>query len=529
MPTSEDASRSVSEYLAIFRRRFWLIALVFLVSVGMATAYTLHQPTLYRSSMRIVIGQEGGTFQLNVGNVADTFTQTMSDLIQTDVVARGTIRKLGLDITPNDLLDHLNVTTKPETSVMSVSYDDNDRARGVRVLSTLGDVFTSLVAQRLASPNRGNSNLAVTATVFDFAHSIPGQVQPKPTRTVAVAVVLGLFLGLLAALGREQFDDTIRSVEDAERAFGQTATATLPPGIVGYRPFDPSSAKRQDPVLTELAIQRLRASIRWSAETREARTVLVTSPNPEEGKTTISANLALVMATEGYNVILVEADLRHPTLHRYLGMPARTQGAGLEEIMGGEMSPSEALVEIPVPAKLFATFRAEGDAPAPRYRAHGESRASGRLRAIMAHSHSTQPTEFSLAATARLIDDLRSRADYVIIDSPPILVVPDAYPFAVTADMVLAVVRCGRSAGKAVAALSKSLERLRVRRVELVVTEADAGFNQPYYYGDRVRAGRQTSATTVRGVTSRSRSGGNGDGHGRSSLPSTSPTQRRSR
>ena len=98
-----------------------------------------------------------------------------------------------------------------------------------------------------------------------------------------------------------------------------------------------------------------------------------------------------------------------------------------------------------------------------------------------------QPSEFGLARTAELLEELRSRADYVIVDTPPILLVPDAYPFVATADIVMAVVRSGRSSSRAVEALSRTLQRLRARRVELVVSEAEDGFAQPYHYAYRPR------------------------------------------
>ena len=98
MPSAEEAPRSLTDYLAIIRRRAWLTALVAVVTVGGAAAYTFRQPTLYRASMKIVIGQQGGAFQLNVGNVAGTFTQTMSDLLQSDVVAKDVIDRLYLGL-----------------------------------------------------------------------------------------------------------------------------------------------------------------------------------------------------------------------------------------------------------------------------------------------------------------------------------------------------------------------------------------------------------------------------------------------
>lgn len=502
MPSVEEPSRSLSDYLAILRRRLWLTALVLLVTVGAAAAFTFRQPVLYRSTMKLVVGVQGGLFPTDVGNVADQFTQTMNDLLQSDIVARSAIRQLRLSIQPQELLSRLHVNTKPDTAVLVVSYDDTDADRGRRTLASIGSVFTRLVDESLAPQKEGN--LAVTVKVFNPSHVLPGQVQPKPLRNLAVATALGLILGLLAAFVREQLDDTIRSVEQAEQAFGQMATVTLSPGIVGYHPFDRGQGKRADPVLTELALQRLRASILWSPEAAEARTLLVTSANPAEGKTTIAANLAVLMVIEGRNVVVVDADLRHPTLFRYLGMPLPMGDLSLDAVMAGHVSPLEALVEIPVPARAFTSL--DGDQRRMESWTHTrrEPPASGRLRAILAAPGRGQPAEFGLARSIEMMELLRRDADVVIVDGPPILVVPDAYPFAASVDTVVAVVRNGQASVKATAALSRTLERLRARRVELVVTDAESSVAQTYYYGYQP-AGPASHRSAGRQAASRSR------------------------
>jgi capsular polysaccharide biosynthesis protein/Mrp family chromosome partitioning ATPase len=480
MPTSEESYRTLSDYLAVIRRRMLLIVLVTLVTIGAAAGLTFRQPTLYRSGMKLVVGVQGGLLPIDVGNVADQFTQTMSDLLQSEVVASSVIRDLDLHMSAQDLLSRLHITTKPDTAVLVVTYDDTVRSRSQSVLADIGAVFTTLVDQRLSTQDKGN--LAVSVKVFNPSHLLPGRVQPKPVRNLAVAAMLGLILGLLAGFVREQFDDTVRGVEEAEQAFGQVATVTLSPGIVGYHPFD-RQGKRADPILTELALQRLRATVLWSPESTEAaRTLLVTSANPAEGKTTIAANLAVLMVIEGRNVIVVDADLRHPTLYRFLGMPLPLGDLSLGAVMDGQMSPTEALVEIPVPARAYTSM--DGDQRLDSWQqTRREAPASGRLRAILAAPGRVRTAEFGLARSVEVIEALRRDADVVIFDCPPILVVPDAYPFAASVDMVVAVVRNGQASRKATAAFSRTLERLRTRRTELVVTEAESSVAQAYYYG----------------------------------------------
>src|SRR5919201_1132214 len=87
MSTNEESERDLAGYVAIVRRRLWLALLVMVVTIGAAGAYTFHQPVLYRAKMKIVVGVNGGVLPLDVGNVADQFSQTMSDLLSSDIVA----------------------------------------------------------------------------------------------------------------------------------------------------------------------------------------------------------------------------------------------------------------------------------------------------------------------------------------------------------------------------------------------------------------------------------------------------------
>jgi capsular polysaccharide biosynthesis protein/Mrp family chromosome partitioning ATPase len=521
MATAQEPARTLADYLAIVRRSLALSVAIVLATVGAAAFYTFRQPTLYEATMKIVVGQRGGIFQPGLGDVANQFTQTMSDLLESQVVAGGAIQQLHLSITPQELLSQLSVHTKPSSTVIDVFYDDTDASRGVQTLGAVGDVFSSLVDERLS---RGNASLAVSATVFNPAHALPGKVQPKPIRNLAVATILGILLGLLVAVAREQIDDTIRSVDRAEAAFGQTATATVPPAMVGIQLFDRAATRKRDPILTELALQRLRASILFSPDRQEARTLLVTSASPEEGKTTIAASLAILLAYEGHNVIAVDGDLRRPTLHRYLGMPAPTRPAALDALLSGTVSIRQALVDVPVPTKTFATT---GDPGAVSIRS--EPISPGRLRAVLSPSSRRRMPEHGLARTIEVIDELKSLADFVIFDSPPILVVPDAYSLAATVDVVVAIVRNGRTSAKAASAMSRTLDRLRSRRVELVITDAEPVYGGAYQYGHRPEGeGQRRGGNGFVGVGGdRRRMGGNGASRVREQEPADRSPQDR--
>ena len=187
-------------YLAIVGR-LWLVALVTLLAVAAAAAYTKTQPPVYRASMKIVVGQGTSFFQPDSANATEPFTQTMSDLVKSDVVAGLVIQRQQLDISSSALLNNLTVTTQPLSAVLDVSYDDTDQVRGQRILAEVGQVFGELVQVRLNQPDKTTQKtLPVSVAVFDPAHTLPTPIRPKPALYLGVATVLGMALGLVATL-----------------------------------------------------------------------------------------------------------------------------------------------------------------------------------------------------------------------------------------------------------------------------------------------------------------------------------------
>ncbi len=191
-------------YLAIVGR-LWLVALVTLLAVAAATAYTKMQPPVYRASMKIVVGQGATFFPPDTANATEPFTQTMSDLLKSDVVADLTIKRLQLDTTTATVLNNLTVTTQPLSAVLDVSYDDTDQVRGQRILAEVGQVFSELVQDRFNQTDKTTAKTPpVSVAVFDPAHTLPTPIRPKPALYLGVATVLGLALGLVATLALAQ-------------------------------------------------------------------------------------------------------------------------------------------------------------------------------------------------------------------------------------------------------------------------------------------------------------------------------------
>ena len=185
-------------------RQAWLVTIVMVICVGAAAVYTKQEHPVYRATMKVVVGQADSFFQPDVANATEIYTQTMSDLVKSDVVATTVVDRLHMDIDATVVINNLQVTTQPSAAVLQISYDDTDAARGQRTLEEVGSVFIEAVHDRLAPTFAEQGKPAISVTVFDPAHTLPGVVRPKPLLNLGGAAALGLVLGILAAVIRVQ-------------------------------------------------------------------------------------------------------------------------------------------------------------------------------------------------------------------------------------------------------------------------------------------------------------------------------------
>ena len=513
-PALTDPQPAIRQYVDVLRRQFWLIALTTVITVASAAALVSSQDPVYQASMKVVVGQGGGVFEPEFGGAVQPFTQTMTNLLESDIIARRVIEKLGLEQTPKEFLDDLHVSSRPESSVLEVSYQDTDKERAVASLDEVGTIFTRLVEERLSARLRRESLPAVTVSIWDDAHLEADRVSPNPARSLAFATVLGLALGLVLAFARDSLDERIRGRRDAERAFGAPVVGALPSGVRGATPLLVGGEGRRTGELIE-ALRLLRANLLFSEAGIRGRTVAVTSGLPGEGKTTVVANLGVLLALAGHNVICVDADLRRPKLHEHLNLSP--DGAGLGDVTEGRVSVTDALREV-VPGavapqeadgmKRRLSDAARGVVPGgvareeaaemkrrrrlPARTGAGATDAStapngwgataqdpnggpGRLRVLLAnHSPGAPPDLLTADRVSELTERLSEHADYVIFDTPPILEVGEAFPLALVADTVFVVAREGRTTARTAEAVRLTLEGLGVSRVSVILTGSNA-------------------------------------------------------
>jgi polysaccharide biosynthesis transport protein len=289
------------------------------------------------------------------------------------------------------------------------------------------------------------------AKVISPAQTPAAPVRPRKAVNVSLGVLLGLGLALTLALVVDRLDDRVHTDEDAE-------TATDAP-VLAYVPFVKEDAhrsllagRRGTSALLE-SFRMLRTNIVLSAVDDPVRSVAVTSAEPNEGKTLSSLNLAVAVALDGKQVILVDADLRNPSLHQHFGL---TREVGLTNVVTGERPLEEALQATAIPG----------------------------LRLLASGPLPPNPPELLNSRAGRgCLRQLKEMCDFLVVDTPPAMLMADAHVVASMLDGVMLVVSARESAKRPLLRTAGLLRQTGATLLGVLLNKADTGYGG--YYGYR--------------------------------------------
>ncbi|CAM3545416.1 polysaccharide biosynthesis tyrosine autokinase [Mycobacterium frederiksbergense] len=452
---------TLQDYLKVLRSRWVTIGVTIVATVAAAAAVSLLTTPLYQASTRLFVSTTAGA------SLADTYqgnrysqerVVSYAELLQGQTLAQRTIDKLSLNMSASELQQNIKASVRPDTVLISVDVLDESPVQARDIANTMSDEFVSMIRE-LETPEGGTTPDS-RVVVEQRATIVDDPVVPKTQRNIAIGLVLGVLLGLALAIVRDLLDNTIKGRETVE---GITSS-----GLVGQIPLDKD--RRAEPAISfdidnsaiAEAFRKLRTNLQFLAVDDPPRIILLTSSVPSEGKSTTSINLALALSESEHNVVLVDGDLRRPTLHRYLDLVGTV---GFSTVLSGQASLEDALQKTRFPG---LTVLASGAIP-------------------------PNPSELLASQSARrVINDLRDRFDYVIIDSTPLLAVTDAAILATAVDGVLMIARFGHTKRDQLTQAISALENVSARLLGVVLTmtptRGSSYHNYSYYGPDADRA-----------------------------------------
>ena len=411
----------------------------------------------YQASTRLFVSTNGGstlaeTYQGN--RFSQERVVSYAELLMGETLAQRTIDKLGLDMSAETLRSSVSANAKLDTVLIDVAVTDESPVRARDIANALSDEFVVLVRE-LETPESGATPDA--RVVVEQRASIPNAaVTPRPLRNIGIGLALGVFIGVGLAIVRELLDNTIKDRQTLEEITGAGLVGTIP--LDKDRRREAAIAFDSDNSSIAEAFRKVRTNLQFLSVDNPPKVIVVTSSTPSEGKSTTSINIALALAEAEHNVVLIDGDMRRPTLHKYLDLVGPV---GFSTVLSGQATLGEALQK---------------------------TRFSG-LTVLTSGAIPPNPSELLGSQTAKkLLNELRAQFDYVIVDSTPLLAVTDAAILAAGADGVLVMTRFGQTKREQLTHAVSSLEDVGASVLGAVFTMTPtrgAAYSYSYsYYGE---------------------------------------------
>ena len=460
-------------------RRHWL-AILLMTVVGAAAGYgwTLLQTPVYQAEASGYVASRQSA-DVGISTVGDSLArskvQSYLEIATWRAVAEGAIEELGLDTTPEELVTQVTVTNPDDTAVLKIS------AVGPSPLEARDLAEAWIRAMVVAIDGIEGTGVAGSAPVTVIpgdSASLPSEpLFPDVQTAMIVGGVLGLGFGMAFALIRTVSDRRVRAADDIEAKTGVALVGSIPvtAGLSDGRLLDSSSNGKQKNkgFAVSEALRALRTNLQFMDVDHPPRTIVITSPLPGDGKSTIACNLAVTLAASGRTTVLIDGDLRRSMVAKTMGLPG---GAGLTDVLSGRAVLSDVLQRAPGAPNLFV-LAAGSIPPNP-----SEVLGSERMKA--------------------LLGELASHAT-IIVDAPPLLPVTDAAVLTHQADGALLVVSIGKTTYDLVDRALDTLDKARGRALGIVLNKVPLRgiHSSPYSYEYRREYGSASHLKQADAVT----------------------------
>lgn len=510
---STDDRPQLGESLRFIRRqRVIILAATVLATIVALVAAVIQAPS-YDASAAVGFSDQSQDLSI-LGNVAvravepDQLAAAKASTIES-LPTLAAVRRAGIRLSEEEIASRLSASVEPTSNLVLIDASAPTAAGAARLANTTARVVVrqavgearnryaraaGSIRRRITGlPRRKQGGdptraalqdqlsrlvslqaLASPASIARVAKLPDSPASPKPVRDGLLGAVVGLMVGLGAALLRNSLDRRMRSIDDVLEEVSLPLLARVEASALGHvsRP----GAKVADQNGETESFRILRTNLSAMDVDRDLKVIAVTSAMPEEGKTTVASSLAMVMAATGKRTLLVECDGRRPTVRTRLGL---TDVPGLFDYLAGAAEPVDLLQTVVIPggARSADAEGAAGTTAAPA------------LVCIAAGGNAAQPTEMLGSQRFKIfLAQVREVYDLVVLDTCPLLPVADTLELIPEVDGVVYCVRVDQTTREQVQAGLTAIRQFGDRPTGVVVTGLSrrSGYGGDYgdgYYG----------------------------------------------
>ena len=504
-------SIDIRQYLALFWQWAWLIALVTVLAGLVSFLVSQRMTPVYSASTTLYINEAPSTKATDYNSIitSERISGTYSKMITTRPILEEVAKRVGVTIEYLD--DRITVSPIRDTTLIQIAVESSDPILAAQIANELANVFSErviliqeerftvskeslqtqisdmeaqidgVISALVTEDDAGvKASLETKLTQYRAIYSnlilsyeqirlseaqtvstvmavdpatVPTQpISPQVMRNTALAAMVGLMLAVGVIFLIEALDDTIKTPDDVKKTLGLPVL-----GVIAKHDAEDgkpiTSTTPRSPVAE--AFRSLRTNILYTAVDSPLEKILVTSTDPNEGKSTVVSNLGVVFAQQGKRVTLIDADLRKPSLHRKVGVQNRT---GLTALFVRSMETLELIMQKTETPNLNVITSGELP-PNP-----SELLGSKKMQSIL--------------------DKIAELSDMIIIDSPPALAVTDSLVMVPFVDAVLLVIKPGFTKAKSALLIVEQFKRSNANLIGVVMNELDLGrsrYSYKYY------------------------------------------------
>lgn len=498
------------QYANLLIHWLWLILLFAIISASTAFYFSRRMTPYYQSTTTVLVNAAPATQATDYSSVmmSKQLTSTYSQMMAKDPALTEVINQLDLDFSTEDLKKMITLSVVHDTQLIQVAVESTDAELSANIANSIASVSAKQIegiqSQRFSTSKKtledqmadlekqitiytelanitsnsdqkdrmenkvtqyreiySNLLLSYEEVRLSEAQSVSSLVQievakpkyvpvrPKVYRNSLLAAVVGFILITGIIFLREALNDTIKTPNEIVKKFQLPVL-----GIINHR-----TSKIDSPITmseprspTSEAYRMLRTNINYASVDKPLHTIMITSPDPGEGKTTVTANLSVVMAQNGLRVFTIDCDLRHPKIHNYFGI---SNNSGMSNL-----------------------FFQPGDVPYIYY----QTMKMDNLSVITTGPLPPNPAELlSSQKMQSILKNISQASDVVLIDTPPVLAVTDASVLAPILDGVLLVVRPGRTRIRTLRLAIEQLKQVNAKILGVVINDVDLR-GKPYAY-----------------------------------------------